>query len=330
MYNIPQSKFILNASIKGQCAKKYLYGEYLQIEQSLQHCESEFGRIMNILETNQNDIISRDMFFLRDFMMLQFSRTEAAIIRTKSMFEGVDKTIKESFGQSPTGVNLDPENMMLTTLKFFSDFCKTVSDLQVCIVINKTRQDFITSDDPVCLTSKFHAQKLKSNSFGIASSGVIFLFPISPRMLLVCFDGDVYSIANRRGYFAATSNERDVSSCNELQYIGASNNLYFADWDQREVIEREISKFERPRHASEKMSRFVEDSKTKFGTRYRMPGSDELPNEHGVLIELSQTRVFPSRWMSKIKFRQKIRCYGNGSAAGPVRLHTWRNRFHRD
>ena len=330
LYNISQSKLVRNASVKGQCAKNYIYGENLQIERGLQHCESEYGRLVNVLEGNPDRISSEDLFFLRDFMMLQFSRTEAAILRTKSMFEGIDKTITKSFGQSPSDIDLDPENMMLTTLRMFSNFRESASDLHVCIVKNKTRQDFITSDDPVCLTSKFHAQKLKTNTFGIALSGAMLFFPITLRLLLVCFDSDVYSIADKRGHVVSINNEQDVSSCNMLQYINARNNLYFTDWNQGEVIEREIKEIERPKYASEEFSRFVEDSKTQFGTKYRMLGAEEMPNEDGMLIGLSQAHVFPSKWMSKIRFRRKIRFYGDGSAAGPVRLHTWSNRFRRD
>lgn len=330
LYNISQSKLIRNASVKGQCAKNYIYGDNLEIEQSLQYFESEYGRIVGILERDPDQVKSEDMFFLRSFMMLQFSRTEAAILRTKSMFEGFGKTIEESFGQSPPGLDLDSKNMMLTTLRMFTDFRQSVFDLHVCVVRNKTRQEFITSDDPVCLTSKLHAQKLKTNSFGVGSSGAIFFFPITPRLLLICFDGDVYSIPDRRGSFVSIDNVRDVSCCNELQYANARNNLYFANWSQKEIIEREISEAEHKKGASEVFLRFVEDSKTQFGTRYRMLEAEEVPKEDGMLIGLSQTRILPSKWMSKIRFRRNIKVYGNGSAAGPVRQHTWNNRFHDD
>ena len=228
--------------------------------------------------------------------------------------------------QDPPFLDLSPQNMMLTTLKTYSRFCAAVSDLKVCIASNRTKMDFITSDDPVCITSRLHAQKLKSNSFGVGSAGVIFFFPMSPRLLLVCFDGDVYSARNKNRHIISIVKERDISSCNELQYMNARNNLYFADWSERCLIDRNIGTVKGRPSFRTIISKFVEEEELEFGTRFRELGDLESPQGDGILIQLSQTRAFPSSWMSTIAFRRKVKLVDTGSAAGPVRQHTWNDR----
>ena len=61
--------------------------------------------------------------------------------------------------------------MMLMTLKMYPGIRESVTDLKACLVKNDTSIDFVTSDDPVVFTSRFHAQKIKSSVFGTSSAG---------------------------------------------------------------------------------------------------------------------------------------------------------------
>ena len=105
-YNISTSRAVRRASIKGQCARPCLYGEDLSIERLLQQYEGAYARVLGLLRDEGQSPTERHLFMLRDFMMLQYSRTEAAINRTTSAFEDTNNTIRESFSASPPG-NLD-------------------------------------------------------------------------------------------------------------------------------------------------------------------------------------------------------------------------------
>jgi len=84
--------------------------------------------------------------------------------------------------------------MMLRSMRTYFDRREYIEDLKISIVKNETHPDFVTSDDPSIFTSRFHFQKLRQPNFGIGSSGALFFLPMTPTLLLMCHDGDVYTI----------------------------------------------------------------------------------------------------------------------------------------
>ena len=51
-----------------------------------------------------------------------------------------------------------------------------VDDLNVAILIDVTRRNFITSDEAAILVNKYHAHRPHHSNFGISSSGVLFFY----------------------------------------------------------------------------------------------------------------------------------------------------------
>ena len=97
------------------------------------------------------------------------------------------------------GPNIDTHEMMVMTLGMYVKMREVLTDLKVCILKNRTRTDSITSDDPVVFSGMFHAKKLQTIRFGYGSAGALFFLPLSPRLLLLCYDGDVYRVSGRVG-----------------------------------------------------------------------------------------------------------------------------------
>ena len=272
-------------------------------------------------------LLDSELQMLREFMLLQYSRTEAAIRRTKMMVESTQSKISSSFSTPPPEVDMSDDSMMIMTLQMYNMLRGATSDLKICLVKNCSTVDFVTSDDPVILTSRFHAQKLKSNTFGAGSAGTLFYFPLSPRLLLVCYDGAVYTAKHKDGLFLSIRKKEDVFACNELQYLKAHRNVYFLDWCQKERIEAEFcSVAHRRRENPIRVLGFVQDSELKEGTRYRRVDEDEGVVDNTMLIALSPLHTIPTKWISQISFRDKLKYKYDGSAAGYVREHTWRER----
>ena len=219
--------------------------------------------------------------------------------------------------------NIDTHEMMVMTLGMCVEMREVLTDLKVCILKNRTRTDFITSDDPVVFSSMFHAKKLQTVLFGYGSAGALFFLPLSPRLLLLCYDGDVYSISNKHDGVVPVTRERDVYACNELQYHNAAHSIYFSDWEQRHHIEDELAVLgERRMLRRPMLSRFVRDGVPTTGDRYRRLDPDEKWDSDQMLISVSMTQIIPTVWLSGLRFRKKIRYYYDGSMAGHVRLHT--------
>ena len=113
-------------------------------------------------------------------MVLQFSRTEAAITRITSVYRGTLDTMNQVAPGSVPTLDASPRRMMLTTLKTYGLVRANIADLRLSLVINEASLDFITSDDPAVFSSRYHADVLEDN-FGVGAIGVFFVLPLSPR-----------------------------------------------------------------------------------------------------------------------------------------------------
>ena len=100
-------------------------------------------------------------------------------------------------------------------------------DLKPILLQNRTRQGFITSDNPVV----FYNQLLEARDFasntGLQSVGLQIFLPISPAYAVFFLDEDVYGVGRRRSSFLEITNPNDVHQLNELQTISAAENIYF-------------------------------------------------------------------------------------------------------
>lgn len=323
MHNIGAERSIQNAPIKGQCAKDYLYGEDLTLEHFLQEIEGNYARIISIIQKASDQPTERDLQSLRDFAHLQYSRTDMAFRRTRLMHEGMHNMIYEGRPVEAEKLDISDRTMMLSTMKLYFDTRAYIEDLKVCIVKNETSQDFITSDDPSIFTSRFYIQKFHTNNFGLASSGALFVLPLTPRHLLVCYDGDVYTIPEKRGCFAFTSNQTDIFAANELQYLKAAENLYFSRWEDRGLIAEQLNEVAafRPQSWSA-FSAFVPVGENEQGERFRRATEEERRTSPQTMVLMSALHPAPRKWLSKLKYRSPPHTYFDGSAAGHVREAT--------
>lgn len=328
LYNIPRSRAVQNAPAKGQCAKNYLYGHDLELERVLQLFEGEYARIIRVLQEATKQPTMQDLAALRDFAYLQYARTDMAIKRMRIMQEGMmHNVIFEGRPVTPSDLDLSDRAMMLTSLQLYVDIREYIEDLKNCVIKNETRFDFVTSDDPSIFTSRFHIQKLGVNSFGMVSSGALFFMPLTPRLLLMCYDGSVYTIPNKKSCYTSITSKGDVSALNELQYLKAAENIYFSRWDDRDRVEREFHEVSPRRPQSWcNFSVWVPDGSTEEGDRYRRATEKETRTAPERMVAMSGLHAAPSGWISKLKYRHPLRTYFDGSAAGHVRKAKWLKR----
>lgn len=323
LLHIKSRRLVRVASIKGQCARPYLYGNDLQIEKALQKIEGEYASVFNNVAARPKTPCSEDLKKLRNFMVLQTARTEAAIKKTKMMFEETKGVIdKEYPGEFPE-LESDMHSMMHMTFSMYMDMQEYLTDLKICLVRNKTNTQFITSDDPAVFTSMFHAKKIRTDKFGFASTGALFLFPLSPKLLLLCYDGDAYNMRGKSHGAISLFNDKDVHACNELQFQNAAHAIYFQDWEQRSELDQEFNvAASRRKCFHPEISRFVPEGTGENSQLYKKLDQNEETESDDMILEMSSLRVFPSSWISQLRFRKKVRHFYDGSAAGYMRLHS--------
>lgn len=326
LFNLGQNQGRQNVAIKGQCAKDYLYGEDLALERQLSAIEGEYGRILKLVLTNQR-LTEQDLFTLRGFVYLQYSRTDMAITRYRQAQEGLLQTAFEGRPELAPEMDLTDRTMMREAMRIYDRTAFCTEDLKVCIVENRTSADFVTSDDPAIHTNRFHLQRLRKEQFGLESAGATLVMPLSPRHAFIAYDGAVYTMSDKIGDRVIIKRESDILAFNELQYLNAANNLYFSDWSGIERVSKEFEAASARRPKSRvAINAFVLDRRVGDREWWRKATADEIANGLHEMVHTSPVFPVPAHWFTKMTVRPKPESFSNGSAAGEVRRSAWLRR----
>lgn len=324
LLHIKSGKLIRNAPVRSQCSKDYFYGDDLVLEKQLQSIEGRYASaIRQIIENETVDDETEE--FLRDFSYLQYLRTDIAVRRTLLAQEDMASLIYEGVSENKKPTGLSKRELVEMTINTFFETVSHISDLKICILKNDTKIPLVTSDDPAIVLNRFYAQRLgpRWKASGIGNAGVMLVLPLSSKFAVYSYDGDVYTCTDRVERFVKIKNDADVKALNALQFVKASNSVYFFEWADGDRIKEEFNAFasKRPEKWHELHYAIKDESQEHSGsTRFRVVHTaSERLNAKEALIHLEQTNLDPGVWCSKIKFRPKPIFVDTKSGAGYVR-----------
>lgn len=325
LMNFSKSKTIRNASLKGQCAKDYIYGQDLVIENRLKELEGRYAEILRLLQAG-GALNEEELRFVLGFMHLQSMRTDMAVQRLRLSHLEMQNAVFNGQPVNPAEIDLSDKALMRDSIQMFQETVGLIEDLKVCFVKNSTQTDFITSDDPAIFTNRYHFQRLRESSFGLLSSGALLIMPITPRLLALAYDRLTYTVPDKDGHYVTIKNSSEIAALNELQYLKAAENIYFRHWDDENRISGEfyVVKDRRPKSWCE-IKFFVFDGVDPDGAeRFRAAASnEEAKNADRTMMQMSSRYPSPSSWISKLRYRSSIKTYYNGTAVGHVRKAEW-------
>lgn len=234
LYNLDSKKLIRNAAIKHQACKDYFYGQDIAIEDTFSHFEKNASRIFNkiLQENNLPQKTMEDYSRLLVFISVQYNRTQYA---RDDMLNIVDKTIslfgkdfepklKEEFEQMPAYLK---DNWIYKKLLFAIIDITCLIDLKMKLIINKTEDEFIYSDNPVVLYNQFLEMKGRAE-IGYKSVGLEIFLPLSPSVCLILYDSKIYHMGKSQSDTIEVSNPDDIYNINHLQVLSAFSNIYFS------------------------------------------------------------------------------------------------------
>lgn len=321
MYNIDHDRLIPNASVKDQCASDYLYDNDGGLERALSGVEGQFSRVLKELMSGaQVDDVERHLLCF--FAHLQFRRTEMAMLRLKNAYSTMETAIFGQKGLAPR--KLSDRGLMIQSLKLCVDSREYINDLKVRIIENRTKVPFVISDDPAILVNKYAAQRQRGHGFGISSSGVILVMPLSPRLGIIAYDGLVYTFRSVSLDRVILLRDGDAEALNELQFIKAHENIYFLDWADGPRVQ---SGFKRAAHlrATEwtEFNYLIPFDETADGTRYRVGTREEGEAAREAIVQMAFKYPVPSRWLSGLTYRNPPKTFYEGTAVGHVRKPEW-------
>lgn len=317
LYNIRSNRLIATAPVKGQCARHYWYGEDGVLEGILSKLEGLFGKNRDRVIAGGNDESERRE--LRRFTYFQHWRTKKAADRLRHSYEQMNAN-----SWAPDEPIPDDKKLVLNSMRFGLQSRDLVEDLKVRIVENRSsKTDFIIGDDPAVMLNRFAVERLDDAAFGVSSSGLTIVMPLTPRLSLICYDGGVYTLDVTDGRLLV-KNDAAAEAFNDIQMLGASENIYFRDWTQREYVQRRFLALKDKRPAAyATVETFVPDGEDEQAEHYRPGTVDEGRAAKRSLLAVRFNHPQPERWIPGLRYRDKPKTFYNGTGIGHVRKSEW-------
>ncbi|WP_153788995.1 DUF4238 domain-containing protein [Pseudomonas sp. EMN2] len=242
IYNIHRDKTINNANLKNQCYKDYFYGKTDKVEKALGGIEGAASEIFREIIKSQSAPRPFTVEHMRLvlFVLIQHSRTTYAVDVLNEM---TDKFAKKMLAtdKSLDLQELDKVKVSITEAGAFSVATATsalhlVLDLKCKILIAKEGTEFIASDNPAILYNQLFESMDYMSAIGLSCKGLQIFLPLSPTILLHYYDSACYKLGDRKSSAVRITELRDMDSLNLLQFVNASENIYFSDAQKSRVF----------------------------------------------------------------------------------------------
>jgi hypothetical protein len=318
LFNIHKRKIIPNASVKHQCSRDYFYGTDEKLESAIQLIEKGYGRTMAELGRNNYKFTDSQSAILKTFWLFQHFRTEAVALH----FVQMNNATKEIADLPAKEFSLKIKDAVFMGCRMFVESMHEIDDLHFCLVKNWTKIPFVTSDNPAVLANRWVIDKNKDKefTFGIGSAGAIVVLPLSPRLLLLGYDSEVYSVFNADN-ITEIRNDRDVIAFNQHQYLNCVANIYLHDTKYGNLLLDHYLDIESNRLTDRFVVRLAQiDYTYNEYSRYTVISPEMRDKTKEAIIHSRSLFPIPKTWPSVIRMQDNGSVYTNGSAAGYVRL----------
>lgn len=317
IFNVDRRKTIQNAPVKHQCSGDYFYGTDAALEKALQFAEGAYASALKRILSTSYVLSDDDRQLLRQFWLLQHMRTEAASRRAVEMSDGM----LAAAGSGSIDFRLRIKEAVIMAMRIFVDTMDTVGDVKVCLLKNQTGVPFITSDDPAVLTNRWYMEHsgARGRAFGLTSCGALMLLPLSPTVLCLGYDGDMYSVPHQNGW-AAVTRAADVHALNEHQFLNCRANVFLRDIALAESVRQEFERVKDARPATRyRVHRMVLHTTKDGYKRYRVVDRELVPSDKEALIHTEVVQPRPHSWPTIVGWRTKPVAYNNGTGVGFLR-----------
>ncbi|MBB5769106.1 DUF4238 domain-containing protein [Xanthomonas euroxanthea] len=328
LFNLRQSRLITGAPAKNQCSRDYFYGHDLKLERSFQKIEGRYGSDISNIQDNigSDEVVSTA--WMRLYWCLQWARTEAAAESARAMGVGVAEIVRDP--KLAAGIKSNEwVHMALRTMQHAEE---TVRDLKMVLINNATECPFVTSDNPAVVTNRLHLinKNIETRTFGINNAGALLCLPLTPKVLALFFDSDVYAVGSSGRWYTTRSID-DVAAFNELQFLACMENVYPTDDFSESNLQNLARVTERERrHSKHRMYIGVRDGGSPGWERYRFV-KDYDPEQHGqaLIVSRANNRI-PSRWPGFLRWKFRGRAFDSRTGVGIVRRSTVEQELLRD
>lgn len=316
LFNFARRRAVPKVPVKSQCSADYFYGKDLHYERRLQLFEGLYSEGVKRISAPGYALANGDRELFLSFWVIQHLRTEAA----SRAFAAMSNEMVETTGV-PEDYRMSIEQAVQIAMGMVPEMVQVVSDLKVCLLRNRSKVDFFTSDDPAIYTNRWFLRPghERLGAPGLTKSGALCLLPLTPRHYFLAYDGDVYSMPVKSGW-VDVRRDVDARMLNEQQLLTAMENVYFHEFDDAEAIAAAFDKVSvRRLPARHRLNHAVLESDDGQSQLFRQTSAEEARMHDHALIHSEKLYPRPSGWPDFIRWRIGAVTYSNGSGLGYLR-----------
>ncbi|MBM6884334.1 DUF4238 domain-containing protein [Pseudoflavonifractor phocaeensis] len=239
MYIKDTGHYVKDAPIRKVAGSDYLYGENGKIEDIF--CEIEgfaAGIIKKICSNEQLPKSKQDKEFLYLFFTLSEARTkEIADNFTQILNDYVKNTARFGMYLGLPGfaeftddeieeLKVTMEIPNLCSIKAATNMSDAIRDLQMLLIVNRTKTPFIIADTPVTKYNYYLLNCKNVMGYGWFQKGIIAIMPISNSYAIALVDTCIYRIRSFNKKKVVINDDNEIFQINKLFALQAKQFIY--------------------------------------------------------------------------------------------------------
>ena len=241
-YVFSHERYIKNASIKEINHKKHFYGDCGTNENVLSMLEGKWSCVINnIVETQQVPRDEENYTYLLMFLLVSALRTPSVSNDFEKAMTKLVKIISEMYskhGKQRNEPQVEFKGTPSMFLKSAIGMTPILLDLYPLLIINKTQNNFITSDSPVAFYNQLFVAKNCKTPYGLGLCGLQILCPLSPRICLCIYDNAIYKSNSSSDGNIIISSKKIIKEINKLSVLNSDNSLIFNNNSDENIINK--------------------------------------------------------------------------------------------
>lgn len=236
IFNVHNDFFFPMAPLKTQGSKNFFYGYDGVVEDRLSNIEGFLSSVIRGILTNKilPQKNSTEYIDLLAFVGLTHLRNPVIIENIKNSTAIMKERILEIDSKSdveniiPLVSHDEAIDVAISNLRLIIE---NIRDLNVKLLINKSRVPFITSDFPIVRYNQFlEERKWMHGKTGFGNTGLQIYIPLDNEIALFFYDSEVYKVGfNKWNYFEIT-NVSDINQLNTLQILYCLDTVFFNEF----------------------------------------------------------------------------------------------------
>lgn len=244
IFNLKNDFFYQKSKLKTQGSKNFFYGYDGFIEDRLAEIEGDLSKtIKNIIENHTLPIKnSKEHIDLLVFVGLTDVRNPVAIGKIKDMMSQMKDRVLEIYPELKSNEfinSMSHDEIIKLSISIIPNITKCIFDLEYKLLINESKNPFISSDFPIVKYNRYLEDKGWPHSkCGYGLVGLQLFIPLSAKILLHFYDPGIYKVGDKKQRTLVLKKESCVDQINKLQFINCLETIFFDENASEDYIRK--------------------------------------------------------------------------------------------